>query len=246
MAGTGDIVIKKKKTVSHLITANSDIIALRIPNNLVSLQLIKHFKGIVGPSANMYNKVSPTSKQDVLECLGHKVDFILEGGKSKVGIESTIINIVNEKKPLIVRTGMITKSILEEKIGCEFHYELRIKNIPGQSTNHYQPNANLLIANINNINSIVNYFIKLKARIGLLGFNFFLSKYEKIVHIKTSRSERLYAKDMYKNIRTFDRLFVDIILVENVPDGEKWMGIKDRLTKSSLKNSHDLYNFGLN
>lgn len=242
MARSYYFVIKKKKSVSNLITSNSNKIALRIPNNKATLSLISHFYGIVGPSANKYNKISPTSKIDVIKSLGKEVDFILAGGRSEIGIESTIIDLVEKNKPTILRSGMISKSELEEKIQCKFYHKKKIKQVPGASINHYKPNALLMIIKKEEIMRIILHLLKNAYKIGLLGFNKISIKKKCLIHLKSSEKECIYARNLYKQLRLLDSKNVDIILVETVPNNEKWIGIKDRLKKASLKKNCVKYN----
>ncbi len=111
------IVFKKKRSVSDIVTAGSDSVAIRMPDNKIALCLIKAAGvPLVAPSANISGKPSPTKAGDVLEDLNSRVDLIIDGGTTKIGIESTVIDITNTP-PTIFRPGGITREDIESLIG---------------------------------------------------------------------------------------------------------------------------------
>ena len=89
----------KSKSISNLVTANLNTLAVRVPGNKTIRDLLQYLEfPIAAPSANRFGKISPTSAKDVLEELKNKIPFILDGGQSYLGIESTIIDL-STKKP---------------------------------------------------------------------------------------------------------------------------------------------------
>ena len=115
--------------------------AVRFPNHKVARILLKSIKyPLAAPSANISKGISPVSKEDVYEEFGKKIKFILDGGRSKVGIESTIINLVNKIE--ILRLGGLNVSILEKKLKMNLKKNLFGKskiNAPGIRRVHYSP-----------------------------------------------------------------------------------------------------------
>lgn len=100
------IVVKKAKTVSNILTANNDTVAIRIPNNPIILKLLKNFNsGIVGTSANKSGSPSAKTAQEAKDQFGEKI-FVLDGGTCSIGVESTIISLVDV--PTILREGAIS------------------------------------------------------------------------------------------------------------------------------------------
>ena len=152
------LVLKRSKLASDLITGNQDFVAIRVPKNETTLKLLNILKndgiqGLVAPSANRFQEVSPTSAQDVLDSLGVFLgddDLILDGGICSVGIESTIIDCTGES-PKILRCGYITqKNILESlqiaiPTFSSHRAEKTSKNsliqVPGMNQKHYSPKA---------------------------------------------------------------------------------------------------------
>ena len=209
--------------------------------------MISNFKGLVGPSANRYNHISPTSKKDVEEELGERVDYILDGGKCKVGIESIIVKIDTKIKDItIIRKGMLSKKNIEKKIGYKTRYQnkkimqITKDNTPGNSYNHYCPNALLII--IRKPNKLIRFLLKRNINIGIIFFkkNYTIDKNEinekqNTVFINLDKSEKIYAENIYRNLRFFDKKKVDIIFIEAIPEREEWSGIRDRLKKACIK-----------
>ena len=152
------LVLKRSKLASDLITGHQDFVAIRVPKNETSLKLLNILKndgiqGLVAPSANRFQEVSPTSAQDVLDSLGVFLgndDLILDGGICSVGIESTIVDCTGAS-PKILRYGYITQQNIRESLqvsmpNFSFHRaEVTTKNpliqVPGMSQRHYSPKA---------------------------------------------------------------------------------------------------------
>ena len=96
--------LKKNSKISKNVTNNKKTLAVRFPKNSVTKKLLKSLKyPLAAPSANISTKISPVSKEDVKDEFGKKIKFILDGGRSKIGLESTIISLIN--KPEILRLG---------------------------------------------------------------------------------------------------------------------------------------------
>ena len=184
--------------------------------------------------------MSPTSNKDVKKELGEQVDYILKGDKCNIGIESTIIKInCDLKKIIIQRKGMIDKHILEKNIGYKIQYSKNLKKkyvlkVPGNSYLHYCSKAIIII--VKKPQKLIKALLKIRLKIGLISFLPFQEKFNKnLIHINISQSEDLYAKNIYKNLRFFDKKEVDLIIMESIPDNRKWLGIIDRIKKACLK-----------
>ena len=133
--------------VSWLATAGLDTVAVRMPDHPVALELISKVNGpVVAPSANMSGSVSPTTAGHVQESLKWGVEMIIDGGPCRIGIESTIINLV-DNVPCLLRPGGISREVLEEEIGA---IELNKINglsplAPGMLESHYAPSRPIRI-----------------------------------------------------------------------------------------------------
>jgi L-threonylcarbamoyladenylate synthase len=131
--------------VSLLASAGLASIAIRVPNHPVALELLRQFaKPVVGPSANPSGRVSPTTAEHVRRHLGSKVAIILDGGRCKVGVESTVVSFL-EATPKILRPGGISRPEIERVIGAGLTVESHSArpHAPGQLLSHYAPRADI-------------------------------------------------------------------------------------------------------
>ena len=146
------LILKRNHSLGLDILRNQEALALRVPSNKVALDMLKAFTcrgghGVVAPSANIFGMTSPTTTQEALESIGDKLDtqdVVLEGDKSEIGLESTIVD-CTDTFPKILRPGFITKSDLEKLLGLEIVSNNLNSNsklhFPGTSKSHYSPRA---------------------------------------------------------------------------------------------------------
>lgn len=150
--GPLSLVYTKSDIVPDEVTAGGDTVALRMPDNKTALALIRAAGvPIAAPSANVSGRPSPTTAAHVLEDLGGKIPLILDGGPSISGVESTVL--YAGKKPVLLRPGAITKSMIESVIGPIKLHDSLLKpfanteevSSPGMKHKHYAPNAEVIL-----------------------------------------------------------------------------------------------------
>ena len=132
--------LNKNSKISKNVTVNKKTLAVRFPKKNSTRKLLKILKyPLAAPSANISTNISPVSKEDVKDEFGKKIKFILDGGRSQVGLESTIISLVN--KPQILRLGGIKISEINKVLKTNLRFNIKkIKTpSPGQSKVHYSP-----------------------------------------------------------------------------------------------------------
>ena len=113
MPGPFTIILKKKDIVPNILTANGDTVGIRMPENKVALKLIEYAGvPIATPSANISGKPSGTTLDMINNDFGEKVDYFIDGGKSKIGVASTIVQVIGGK-PHILREGAILKEDID-------------------------------------------------------------------------------------------------------------------------------------
>ncbi len=213
--------------VSLLASAGFDTLAIRIPAHSVARDLIKAAGvPIAAPSANAFGKLSPTTPQHVADSLGGNVDMILDGGQTKVGVESTVLDLTSSP-PAILRPGGITCEQLEEVIGP---IELatgpssgKLKS-PGLLSSHYAPQHPL------RLNAA-----EAKADEGLLCFGNDKDVKGGAVRLNLSPSGDLCeaAANLFSMLRQLDQESVRRIAVMPIPDTGLGMAINDRLTRAA-------------
>ena len=114
--GPFTIILKKRDIISDIVTANSDTVGIRMPENEIALKLIEYAGvPIATPSANISGKPSGTNLKDIIEDFDGKVDYFVDGGPSKIGLASTIVQVVNGV-PRILRQGSITEEQIKQKM----------------------------------------------------------------------------------------------------------------------------------
>ncbi len=137
-------VLNRKKTDSSfdLVCAGLPTLSVRMPNHKIALELIKQSSvPIAAPSANRSQSISPTTARHVFESLGSKVNMIIDGGASNVGVESTIIDLTTAKTVLL-RAGGLAKEDIENFLNEEViisHGNPKLPSSPGQMLKHYAP-----------------------------------------------------------------------------------------------------------
>ena len=144
--------LKKDSKISKIVTNRKKTLAVRFPKHPVTRNLLKNLNfPLAAPSANLSSKVSAVSSADVKDDFGKKVKYILEGGKSSIGLESTIIDIRN--KPKILRLGGLEISTIEKALNKKitiYKNPLKISS-PGQFKLHYSPGIPIRL-NVKKIN----------------------------------------------------------------------------------------------
>jgi L-threonylcarbamoyladenylate synthase len=133
---------RKDSRLSLLVSAGLDTVALRMPSHPVARDLLRAFGGpVAAPSANLSGSVSATTAAHVAEGLGKRIDFILDGGPTMLGLESTVIGFDGDK-PVLLRLGAISRSEIEAVVGALGSAGPSIQS-PGQMESHYAPSAPL-------------------------------------------------------------------------------------------------------
>ena len=214
--------LKKKSLISKNVTSKKNTLAVRFPSHRLTRNLLKQLNyPLAAPSANISTKISPVSKKDVKDEFGKKVKFILDGGQSKIGVESTIINLI--KKPQILRLGGIPKEDIKKYLNSHLAYIKKSKiNSPGQETTHYSPYIRLRL-NIKKPNRN-EAFILIRKRKKMNKNYFYLSK-------KNNLKEA--AKNLYKTLRYIKKRKYKSIAVEKIPNKGFGEVINDRLKRAS-------------
>jgi len=215
--------LNKNSKISKNVTNNKKTLAVRFPKKIITRKLLKILKyPLAAPSANISTNISPVSKEDVKDEFGKKIKFILDGGRSQVGLESTIISLVN--KPQILRLGGIKISEINKvlKTNLKFNREKIKTPSPGQSKVHYSPGIPLKL-NMKNPKPNEAFILIKKRRISDKNF-YYLTK---------NKNLKEAAKNLYKTLRMIKRKKYKSISVEKIPNIGFGQAINDRLIRAS-------------
>lgn len=245
------IIFQRKSIIPNIVTANLDTVAIRMPSNKIAQKLIeKAGVPIAAPSANISGKPSGTNVEDIIAELDGKVSYILDGGFTDIGLESTVIK-VNDGKIDILRPGKITKEQLEEvakEVEIDKHVLSKVEEnevvaSPGMKYRHYAPNTKCMMVyseNEKNIITKINEIIYKEKKDGkkvlVLGRKSHLESYQ--AEEKWNMGETLdeIAKNIFSLLRKVDNEKVDLVIIEGV--GEKGLGlaITNRLIRTCAYN----------
>ncbi|MGB4437717.1 MAG: L-threonylcarbamoyladenylate synthase [Sedimentibacter sp.] len=244
------MIIYKKDILSDKITAGLDTAAIRLPDNKIALALIKASKKpIAAPSANTSGKPSPTEASHVIEDLMGKVDMIIDGGSTYIGVESSVVDMTSEI-PMILRPGGITKEDIVKVLGkCDYdpaiigRDEKIVPKSPGQKYRHYHPKAKVILykgteENIAyKINEDYEQLVSEGNKVGIMS----TLQTEKYYDGKTSiccgdRTKLItISSNLFKDLRDFDHMCMDIILTEAIDEDGLGKAIMNRLEKAANK-----------
>ena len=216
--------LKGKSKISKNVTNGKRTLAVRFPKNFITKNLLSSLDfPLAAPSANIYTQLSPISKNDVKEEFGRKIKFILDGGSSEIGLESTIISLVD--KPKILRLGSIDVKKINKVLKKKIKYSKDKKiSVPGQSKFHYSPGIPIRL----NVNKpfLDEAFILIKKRKDLDRNYFYLTKNQNLKEA---------GKKLYKTLRHIKNLKFKKIAIEKIPNIGIGQAINDRLKKASKR-----------
>ena len=215
--------LKKNSKISKIATNNKNTLAVRFPKHPVARNLLRKINfPLAAPSANISSKVSAVSSSDVRDDFGKKVKYVLEGGKSSIGLESTIIDI--RKKPKILRLGGLEISAIEKILNKKIKiYNMPSKiSSPGQFKLHYSPGIPIRL-NVKNINE-KEAFLSIKELKQSKPNYYFLSK---------NGNLKEAAKNLYSTLRKIKKNNHKSIAVSKIPNKGLGKTIIDRLKRAS-------------
>ena len=215
--------LKKDSSISKFATNNKKTLAVRFPKHPVTRNLLKKLDyPLAAPSANLSSKVSAVSSNDVRDDFGKKIKYILEGGKSSIGLESTIVDLRNE--PKILRLGGLEISLIQKVLNKKFSINnnpLKISS-PGQFKLHYSPGIPIRL-NIKKIKKGEAYLLINKRKKTKSNY-YFLSK---------NGNLKEAAKNLYSILRKIKKNKYKSIAVEKIPNKALGKTINDRLIRAS-------------
>jgi L-threonylcarbamoyladenylate synthase len=226
-------ILKKKKIIPDIVTAGLDTAAIRVPSHeLFRFVLNLSKRPIAAPSANMFGRISPTTAEDVLKELNGKINYILDGGKSTVGIESTVLSF-NGGRITVLRHGYITKEDVEKVVEktvydiSESKYEGEIVS-PGLLKSHYAPMTPLYLAEHTfDLKRLIDELDDEKIdglnkeNIGIMDF----SVYDNF---------REVSKNLFSDLRLLDERNYKMLFASKVKNLKLGRAINDRLERASV------------
>ncbi len=211
----------------EIVTAGLPTVALRMPAHTIALALIRAAGvPVAAPSANRFMQLSPTTADHVRAGLGDHVDYILDGGRCQVGIESTVLSLAGPR-PVLLRLGGVSRQHLESQTGpiiVATNPSTGAHPFPGMHLRHYSPRTPLFLAN--------------KGEVPRQGSGTYLQHRHApirsdIVIIEMPKSPSDYAAVLYETLHRADNSGLDWIAVDLPPIVAEWESIYDRLRRAA-------------
>ena len=229
------LLLPKKSIIPHSVTSGSHLVAVRIPNHSVTLELLKQLEfPLVAPSANPYTRISPTNSKMVDDYFGDALPCILEGDICSKGIESTIVGF-HENAPVIYRQGAISVDAIEFIAGKSKVLATKSEKVttPGMSPMHYAPRTSFQI-----VDSVSNFIVQNPTlNIGVLT----LGKLEinqsntSVIHLSINGDIEEASANLYKSMYDLDGMNLNCIIIEKFPEIGIGKSLNDRIQRASFK-----------
>lgn len=244
------LVFKKSSIIPRIITAGLNTVAIRMPEHPVARELIRLADiPVAAPSANVSGKPSTTTAQHVLHDLDGKIEMIIDAGSSRVGLESTVLDMTVDP-PMLLRPGGITPKQIEEIIG---HIEIdktilgkvNIDNVPkcpGMKYKHYAPKAQVILVKSKDINNQVIKICELAEKISSEGKKVVVfatdqtvNRYKdyEVISMGDRNNPETIASSIFSLMREFDDKGVEVILAETVDENGVGLAIMNRMVKAA-------------
>ena len=256
--GPFTIILPKSKNIPYNVTAGLETVGVRMPDNVIANRLIKFATvPIAAPSANASGKPSGTQVEDIYDELSSSVDFIIDGGRTNIGIESTVVKVDNDKV-IILRPGKITVEDLESVVGSGnvlLAPQLFVApkpnekvESPGMKHRHYAPKCKCVLVysdkeklQIDEVNKLIDDNRTKYSKICILGFNEHIeafknvnSKKKNIEYISLGSINNYFeiSKNIFTALRKLDRISCDFAIIEAVKKQGIGIGIMNRLIRA--------------
>lgn len=228
------LLLPKKEIIPSLVTSGLQQVAVRVPDHPLTLELLQKINiPLAAPSANPFGYVSPTEPAHVNKQLGDKIDYILDGGISAVGLESTIVGI-EDTVVCVFRLGGLALETIEKVVG---KVELRINNssdpkAPGQLKNHYAPKKPLFVGNTK---ELLKEHSGKKVSLICFGEEATSKNITDVFNLSKTKNLNEAALNLFKYLRLADDSGSEIVLCELLPAQGLGLAINDRLRRAASK-----------
>ncbi len=230
------LVLPRAANVHDVVTGGQDTVAIRVPAHPMAQQLLTAFGGgIAAPSANRYGRLSPTRAEHVRDELGDAVRIVLDGGECQIGLESTIVA-CDAAGVRMLRPGAITLAQMKAVVGeVQAGAVDGSPRVPGSAPSHYAPVTPMNIVPAGEVDTQAAALSAGGRRIAVLAQRLPLKSHMYVTWINAGRRPAQYAHDLYANLRTLDKAGCERILVQDVPEDERWDAVRDRLSRAASR-----------
>jgi L-threonylcarbamoyladenylate synthase len=231
------LVLERMPEVAPSVSAGLSTVAVRMPRNNIALELIRAARTpIAAPSANTSGRPSPTTAAHVFEDLDGRIDMILDGGSTKIGIESTVLDVTTDP-PMILRPGWVTKEMLGEAIGPLKHSasDEELRRSPGTLHRHYSPRAQVILIE-HGSRDLIEQACKDHLENGavcFIGYTPVDLDNTSFFSIRLGPGADDYAHSIYAALREADSKNPRAIIVEGISEAGEGAAVMDRLRRAA-------------
>lgn len=231
------LVLNRKPEVAPSVSAGLPTVAARMPRNEIALALIRASgTPLAAPSANLSGRPSPTIAAHVLDDLSGRIDMILDGGSTNIGIESTVLDVTTHP-PVILRPGWITQEVLSGVIGevKRATSDEELRRSPGTRHQHYSPRARLILIEEGSpalLESVCRDELKHGA-VGYIGHTRVVMNDASFSPIQIGGRAEDYARAIYPALRELDKRNPRVIVVEGISGTGEGAAVMDRLRRAA-------------
>lgn len=238
------LVLPKTDDVPEIVTAGGPTVAVRMPAHPVALALIRAVGApLAAPSANLFSRPSPTRAEDVLEDLAGRIDAVLDGGETTIGVESTVLDLSGHV-PVLLRPGGVTREALEAALGRPIESPAKAQApeaalpSPGLLERHYSPRAEVLLFT-GPTDAVIS---AMREAAALPGRSLILARSQdfkrladlpSVAKLGSVAAPAEIAARLYHSFREADRAGFDRIIVRMLPAGGLGDAINDRLRRAA-------------
>jgi L-threonylcarbamoyladenylate synthase len=244
------LILPRSSHVPAAVAGGQNSIGLRCPSHPVARALIAEFQhglgGIAAPSANRFGHVSPTTAQHVLDEFGDAdespIAYVLDGGQSEVGIESTIVDLtrLDSVGPVVLRPGQIGVAQLAQCLGhlpmMPTLTDADAPRVSGSLVSHYAPITPLVLIDSAELVPLMRGLESVHRSYVVMHYSSLpKDNYHALAIKQLPADANAYAHGLYAGLRLLDTQGADVIIVERPPLSDEWQGINDRLRRAAFE-----------
>ncbi|MBD3380131.1 MAG: threonylcarbamoyl-AMP synthase [Candidatus Omnitrophica bacterium] len=236
------VVLRKSELVPDIVTTGLETVAIRMPSNEVASSFIEAAgTPIAAPSANLFGRPSPTTAQHVVEDLGGNIDAVIDGGKTEIGIESSVIEFIDGRIVLLRPGGIDLEEISRyaEKVEVYSGPEASSPS-PGKYPQHYSPEARVIVVEegegqIERVLSLAEEKASRGIKTGIMSLQEHADKYRgyQVKVLGPAGDSRICASRLFSILREFDKEGVDVIIAEGINEKGMGLAVMNRLKKAA-------------
>jgi L-threonylcarbamoyladenylate synthase len=226
------VILKRGPRVALATTGGADTVGLRMPSHPMALALLRAFGGgVAAPSANRFGHVSPTTADHVVADLGNDVDYVLDGGKCDVGVESTIVDL-SRGQPVLLRPGGMPREAIEAILGPLAAADAAAPAAPGTLASHYAPRAEVIACEVGEVPAAVR---AASGKVAVLAPASAFAAWGDLGALAFPLPDDVagMARELYSALRDLDATGVDVVIAALPPAVGLGEAVGDRLRRAA-------------